>query len=65
MSAPFVTATSSGLKSVAPLTGDADQDRHTSQWHTIIAIGSPLISTSTSPQKHLPLKFAMTSLPVL
>jgi len=55
LSAPLVTLTESGFHSENAFTGPADQWRQDSQWQYPIASGDPDTSSSTAPQKQLPL----------
>jgi hypothetical protein len=54
LEAPWVIVSDCGSQSVKALTGPADQCRHEAQWQYPMALGSPVTSKLTSPQKQLP-----------
>jgi hypothetical protein len=54
-SAPAAILTAPLLQRTNALTGLADQRRHDSQWQYAISNGAPVATSSTAPQKHLPL----------
>jgi len=54
---PEVTRTASGFHRLKAFTGPPDQERQERQWQYPMASGAPVTSTSTAPQKQLPVCF--------
>ncbi len=57
---PLVTLTASAFHRLNAFTGPPDQERQDRQWQYPMASGEPVTSSSTAPQKQLPLWFMIS-----